>query len=75
MVTPEKGCRRRKPEGEEHVLGSPNIKAAGQENRETGERGNSKRNRRMEQGEDSNRQQHFRKRGYTSGVRNHSEAQ
>lgn len=32
MVTPEKGCRRRKPEGEERVLGSPNIKAAGQEN-------------------------------------------
>lgn len=75
MVTPEKGCRRRKPEGEERVLGSSNIKAAGQENRKTGERGNSKRNRRMEQEEDSNRQQHFKKRGYTSGVRNHSEAQ
>ena len=73
MVTPEKGCRRRKPEGEERVLGSPNIKAAGQGNRKG--RGNSKRNRRMEQEEDSNRQQHFKKRGYTSGVRNRSEAQ
>lgn len=76
MVTPEKGCRMRKPEGEERILGSPNIKAAGQKkNRETGERGNSERNRRMEPEEDSNRQQHFKKRGYTSGVRNHREAQ
>lgn len=75
MVTPEKGCRMRKPEGEECVLGCPSIKVAGQKNRETGERGNSERNRRIEPEEDSNRQQHFKKQGYTSGVRNHSEAQ
>lgn len=38
MVTPEKGCRTRKPEGEECVLGCPNIKVAGQKNRDRGER-------------------------------------
>lgn len=34
MVTPEKGCRMRKPESEERILGSPNIKAAGQKKTE-----------------------------------------
>lgn len=39
MVTPEKGCRMRKPESEERILGSPNIKAAGQKKqRDRGER-------------------------------------
>lgn len=65
MVTPEKGCRTRKPEGEERVLGSPTNRAAGQKNREPGERGHSERNRRVEPEEDSNRQGHFKKRGST----------
>ena len=34
MVTPEKGCRTRKPEGEERVLGSPTNTAAGQKHKE-----------------------------------------
>lgn len=34
----QKGCRTRKPEGESRVLGSPTNRAAGQKNREPGER-------------------------------------
>lgn len=74
MVTPEKGCRTRKPEGEEGSVGSPTTRAAGQKQESQGTEDTQRETGRGEPEEDSNRQGHFKKRGSTV-PRNYSEAQ